>query len=66
MIDFDEKEISAFENLFPGILAFHCDFHREQSWTRWTPKPDHGVSIYADELKCRLRRLAHAVNEKEL
>ena len=66
MIDFDEKEISAFENLFPGILAFHCDFHREQSWTRWTPKPDHGVSIYADELKCRLRHLAHAVNEKEL
>ena len=66
MVDFDEKEISALENVFPGILFFLCDFHREQSWTRWTSKAGHGVSIYADEVKCRLRRIAHAVNEEEL
>ena len=65
-VDFDEKEISALENFFPGILIFLCDFNREQPWTRWTSKAVHGVSIYADELKCRLRRIAHAVNEEEL
>ena len=48
-IDFDEKEISALENFFPGILIFLCDFNREQPWTRWTSKAVHGVSIYADE-----------------
>ena len=65
IVDFDEKEISASENVFSGILVFLCDFHREQSWTRWTSKADHGVSLYADEVKCRLRSIAHAVNEKE-
>ena len=29
MVDFDEKEISALENVFPGILVFLCDFHRK-------------------------------------
>ena len=66
MVDFDKKEISALENVFPGILVFLCDFHREKSLTRWTSKADHGVSIYADEVKCRLRRIAHAVNKEEL
>ena len=64
--DFDEKEISASENVFSGILVFLCDFHREQSWTRWMSKAVHGVSLYTDEVKCRLRRIAHAVNEEEL
>ena len=45
MVDFDEKETSALENVFPGILVFLCDLHREQSFTRWTSKADHGVSI---------------------
>ena len=66
MVDFDEKETSALENVFPGILVFLCDLHREQSFTRWTSKADHGVSIQADEVKYRLCRIAHAVNEEEL
>ena len=66
MVDFDKKEISPLANVFPEILVFLSDFHREQSWTRWTSKADHGVSVYADEVKCRLRRIAHAVNEEEL
>ena len=66
MVDFDEKEISALENVFPGILICLCDFYQEQSWTRWTSKADHGVSIYVAEVKCRVRRIAHAVNEEEL
>ena len=66
MVDLNEKEISALENVFPEILVCLCDFHQEQSWTRWTSKADHGVSIYVAEEKCRLRRIAHAANEEEL
>ena len=61
-----KKKISALENAFPGKLVLLCDFQREQSRTRWTSKADHGVSIYPDEVKCRLRRIAHAVNEEKL
>ena len=66
MVDLNEKEISALENVFPEILVCLCDFHQEQSWTRWTSKADHGVSIYVAEEKCRLRRIAHAANKEEL
>ena len=27
VVDFDEKETSVLENVFPGILVFFCDFH---------------------------------------
>ena len=29
MVNSDEKELSALENVFPGILVFLCDFHRK-------------------------------------
>ena len=29
-------------------------------------KADHGISIYADEVKFRLRRIANSLNEEEL
>ena len=45
--------------------VFLCDFHQEQSWTRWTSKADYGVSIYTHEVKCKLLHIAHAVNEEE-
>ena len=41
-------------------------FFREQSWPRWTSKADPGVSIYADEVKCRLCRIAHTVKIEKL
>ena len=66
MVDFDEKKNKRFRKCVSGKLVFLCDFHREQSRTRWTSKADHGVSIYPDEVKCRLRRIAHAVNEEKL
>ena len=46
-------------------MVFLCDFHREQSRTSGTSKADHGVSVSADEVKCKLRRIVHAVNEGE-
>ena len=29
MVDFDEKQISALEIVFPAILVILCDFHRK-------------------------------------
>ena len=59
MVDFDQKQISALENVFPAILVILCDFHRKESWTRWTSKANHSVSINVDEVKGKLRRIAH-------
>ena len=66
MVDFDEKEINALEELFPDIEVFIYSFHREQAWTRRTNKSEHGVSHIADDVKCRLRRIAHASSREEL
>ena len=66
MVDFDEKEISALEELFPDIEVFICSFHREQAWTRWTNESEHGVSYITDDVKCRIRRIAHASSRGEL
>ena len=62
----DEKEISALEELFPDIEVFICSFHREQAWTRWTNKSEHDVSYITDDVKCGLRRIAHASSRGEL
>ena len=66
MIDFDEKEISTLEELFRDIEVFICSFHCEQAWIRWTNKSEHGVSYITDDIKCCLRRMAHASSREEL
>ena len=66
MVDFDEKEIKALEDLFLDIEVFIFSFHREQASTRWTNKSEHGVSHIADHVKCHLRRIAHASSREEL
>ena len=65
MVDFGEEAISALQELFPNIEALICSFHREQAWTRWTNKSEHGVSHIADDVKCHLRRIAHASSREE-
>ena len=40
--------------------------HSFFSEIRWMSKADHGISIYADEVKFRLRRIANSLNEEEL
>ncbi|CAG2193815.1 unnamed protein product [Mytilus edulis] len=45
---------------FKGIcyketFVFLCDFHREQSWTRWTTKISNGVSGAKDKVLAMLR-----------
>ena len=32
--DYDDAEINAIDEMFPGINVYLCDFHREQSWVR--------------------------------
>ena len=60
MVDFDTGEILALEKVFSGIEIFLCDFHREQSWQRWVNKKSNGVFMIAEEVKCRLRRIANS------
>ena len=65
MIDFDTGEILSLESVFPSIQVFLCDFHREQSWTRWVNFQKHGVSNIAADVLCRFRRIANAFSTEE-
>ena len=66
MIDFDTGELLALEGVFPGIIVFLCDFHREQSWTRWINLRSHNVYSFGKDVLARFRRIAHAWNNTEL
>ena len=46
-------------------FVFLCDFHREQSWTRWTAKVTNGVSSVKEKVLAMLRRCAHATTIPE-
>ena len=59
-VDFDEREITSFEKVFQRVNVFLCDFHREQAWHRWTSKTENGFSHVSDQVKTRLRRIAHS------
>ena len=61
MTDYSEAEFIAIQQLFPNVVAYLCDFHREQAWIRWTRNHKHGLSaIEAEELLCLLRACARA------
>ena len=60
MVDFDSGEILSLEKIFPSILVFLCDFHREQAWNRWVNKRTNNVFMIADDVKRRLRRIANS------
>ena len=65
MVDFDKKEeLSALENVFPETFLVLRHFYRDQSWITWMSIANHGISIYADEVKCRLCRIANSLNEE--
>jgi len=34
-----------------GCSVYFCDFHREQSWERWTKTLKHGVSAVKDQVQ---------------
>ena len=66
MVDFNEKEINALEELFSAIVVFICSFHHEQALPRWTSKSEHNASHITNDVKCRLRRIAHTSSREEL
>ncbi|KAK3093881.1 hypothetical protein FSP39_021404, partial [Pinctada imbricata] len=65
MTDFCEREIGAIEDVFAESFVFICDFHREQSWLRWTSKTDNGVTGTREKLLSMLRRVAHSCSTEE-
>ena len=65
MVDFDSGEILSLETVYPSILIFLCDFHREQSWHRWVNKRNSHVFMIADDVKKRLRRIANSRTVEE-
>ena len=66
MTDYDDAEISALEEAFPGMLVYICQFHKEQAWTRWIRKGENKISFdnQKDVLSyLRSIALARTVNE---
>ena len=59
-VDFYEREITSLEIVFERVEIFLCDLHREQAWHRWTNKIEDGFSHISDQVKTRLRRIAHS------
>lgn len=51
--------------LFIDSFVFLCDFHREQSWTRWVSKTDNGVGDSKEKVLAMMRRCAHSCSVEE-
>lgn len=51
--------------LFIDSFVFFCDFHREQSWTRWVSKTDNGVGDSKEKVLAMMRRCAHSCSVEE-
>ena len=67
MTDYDDAEISALEEAFPGIHVYICEFHREQAWTRWVRKGENGLKpIEQQQLLLCLRNIAKSQNVADL
>ena len=64
-VDFYEREITSLEIVFERVEIFLCDLHREQAWHRWTNKIEDGFSHISDQVKTRLRRIAHSTTHSD-
>ena len=64
-VDFDEREVTSLEIVFERVKVFLCDFHREQSWHRWTSKIENGFSHIFDQVKTRLRCIVHSTTHTD-
>ena len=56
-VDFDERERSSLEIVYPNIQVYLCDFHREQEWNRWVNKVDNGVERSSESALKKYRTL---------
>ncbi|XP_065657850.1 uncharacterized protein LOC136082447 isoform X1 [Hydra vulgaris] len=64
MTDYSNEEVNSLETVFPGCQVFICDFHREQAWERWLSKSTNGCSYVKDQVKKKLREIAHSKTEE--
>ena len=65
LVDFGEREIKSLEIVFGRVKVFLCDFHREQSWHRWTSKTENGFSHISNQVKTRLCCIAHSTTHAD-
>lgn len=56
LCDYSEAEISAIKTVFQSVQVYLCDFHREQAWTRWVNKSQHGLTSSEAEILLSLLR----------
>ena len=62
-VDFGERETTSLEIVLERVKVFLCNFHREQGWHRWISKIENGFSHISDQVKTRLRRIAHSTTQ---
>ena len=63
MTDYSEAEILAIESAFQNTKVYLCDFHREQSWDRWTKDHKHGLSKEDSQIILELLRICAPSND---
>ena len=49
MVDFSVAEIGAIETCFPGVVAYICDFHRQQAIQCWVKAAKNGLDLNEQE-----------------
>ncbi|XP_065216440.1 uncharacterized protein LOC135842756 [Planococcus citri] len=65
VVDYSEAEINAIKSAF-GCYIYLCDFHREQSWGRWTKKRDNlDYASDEDEIMAIFRAFANCKSKSE-
>ena len=66
MVDFSVAEIGATETCLPGVVAYICDFHRQQAIQRWVKAAKNGLDLNKQEfLQKSMTRIGRAATEAQ-
>ena len=64
MVDFSVAEIGAIETCFPGVVAYICDFHRQQAIQHWVTAAKNWLDLNEQEfLQKSMTRIGRAATE---
>ena len=64
MVDFSVAEIGAIETCFPGVVAYICDFHRQQAIQHWVKAAKNWLDLNEQEfLQKSMTRIGRAATE---
>ena len=59
-------EIGAIETCFPGVVAYICDFHCQQTIQRWVKAAKNGLDLNEQEfLQKSMTRIGRAATEAQ-